>query len=471
MPTQPDDDTGPARPGEESGNQTPSTGTVGLSTGRRWTIVVVSLVVTASAFIFINGVAFLIPALEEDHGTPLAEAGLLSSMPSFGMVTTLILWGYLLDRIGERIVLTVGSALTAAAAYAATTVHTMVSFAALLFVGGMAAASCNSAGGRLVSGWFPPEQRGLAMGVRQAAQPLGIALGALVIPELAERSRSATSGLIFPAALCALSAVASMVAVVDPPRKEWDEATKQELANPYRGSWVLRRIHAVSALLMVPQTVTVTFMLIWLITVYRWSIASAGAVVTLSQLLGAVGRVAVGRWSDRVGSRLRPVRIMAVTGVLVLAGLAWADHVRSSIAVPLMVAASVVAVLDNGLESTAITEYAGPFWSGRALGLQNTYQRLMAAGAPPVFGELIAAHGYPPAFLTCGLFPLLAVPIVPAKVLPPGLETRARTLSFRRLRRWIAFRSGEWPDGTPRPGPLARRQRLRRRGKAAAPPT
>jgi MFS family permease len=234
---------------------------------------------------------------------------------------------------------------------------------------------------------------------------------------------------------------------------------------------VLRRIHAVSALLMVPQTVTVTFMLIWLITNYHWSITSAGALVTLSQLLGAVGRVMVGRWSDRIGSRLRPVRIMAVVGVLVLAGLALADQLRSSIAVPLMVAASVVAVLDNGLESTAVTEYAGPFWSGRSLGLQNTYQRLMAAGAPPVFGHLIAEHGYPPAFLICGLFPLLAVPIVPTKTLPPGLETRARTLSFRRLRRWISFRSGDWPDGTPRPGPLARRQRLRRRGKAAAPPT
>jgi MFS family permease len=234
---------------------------------------------------------------------------------------------------------------------------------------------------------------------------------------------------------------------------------------------VLRRIHVVSALLMVPQTVTVTFMLIWLITNYHWSITSAGALVTLSQLLGAVGRVMVGRWSDRVGSRLRPVRIMAVVGVLVLAGLALADHLRSSIAVPLMVAASVVAVLDNGLESTAITEYAGPFWSGRSLGLQNTYQRLMAAGAPPAFGELIADHSYPPAFLLCALFPLLAVPIVPAKTLPPGLETRARTQSFRRLRRWISFRSGDWPDGTPRPGPLARRQRLRRRGKAAAPPT
>src|ERR1700734_3815503 len=299
---------------------TDSTVSVVPGAARRWAIVVISLLVTASAFAFINGVAFLIPALEDDLGTPLAEAGLLSSMPSFGMVVTLILWGYLLDRVGERIVLTVGSALTAVAAYFASTVHSMVSFAALLFVGGMAAASCNSAGGRLVSGWFPPEQRGLAMGVRQTAQPLGIALGALVIPGLSEHAPSATAALIFPAVLCAVSAVLSFVAITDPPRKEWDEATAQERANPYRGSWVLRRLHAVSALLMVPQTVTVTFMLIWLITNYHWSITSAGALVTLSQLLGAVGRVMVGRWSDRIGSRLRPVRIMSVVGGGVLAG-------------------------------------------------------------------------------------------------------------------------------------------------------
>ncbi len=295
---------------------TDSTVSVGPGAARRWAIVVISLLVTASAFVFINGVAFLIPALEDDLGTPLAEAGLLSSMPSFGMVATLILWGCLLDRVGERVVMTIGSALTAAAAYGATTSHSMVAFAAWLFLGGMAAASCNSAGGRLVSGWFPPEQRGLAMGVRQTAQPLGIALGALVIPILAERSRSAVSGMIFPAVLCAAAAVLSVVAIKDPPRKERAEASEQELANPYRRSWVLRRIHATSALLTVPQTLTVTFMLIWLIANYRCSIFAAGCVVTVSQVLGAAGRILVGRWSDRVGSRLRPVRIIAVAGVV-----------------------------------------------------------------------------------------------------------------------------------------------------------
>jgi len=85
----------------------------------RWIITVVSLIATASSFLFINGVAFLIPSLQTARGIPLDEAGLLSSMPSWGMVVTLVLWGYVLDRVGERIVMTLGSGLTAAAAYAA----------------------------------------------------------------------------------------------------------------------------------------------------------------------------------------------------------------------------------------------------------------------------------------------------------------------------------------------------------------
>lgn len=428
-----------------------------LSTGKRWAIVIVSLVATASSFLFINGVAFMIPALERWRGTPLTEASLLSSMPSWGMVVTLVAWGYVLDRMGERIVMTVGSALTAAAAYAAASVHSLLLIAFFLFLGGMAAASCNSAGGRLVSGWFPPHQRGLVMGIRQTAQPLGIALGALVIPKLAKGSPH--TGLMFPAIACTVAAVVSVIFIVDAPRKSRSTATEQELGSPYRSTFVLWRIHVVSALLMMPQTVTVTFMLVWLIRNDGWSITAAGAVMTISQLLGALGRILVGRWSDRIGSRMRPVAIIAAAAALTLFALAYADHRGSRYEVPLMILISVIAVLDNGLEATAITEFAGPFWSGRALGIQNTTQRLMAAAGPPLFGALISAAKYPPAWALCGLFPLIAVPFVPIRLLPPGLETRARAQSVRRWR---------WRQAV-RP-----RERARRRPppeRAAAPPT
>ena len=177
----------------------------------------IALSATLCANVFINGAAFLIPTLHTERGLDLAKAGLLSSMPSFGMVVTLIAWGYIVDRVGERIVLALGSALTAAAAFAAASVHSLVAVGAFLLLGGMAAASSNSASGRLVVGWFPPEQRGLVMGIRQTAQPLGVGLGALVIPRLAE-SHGVSVALLFPAVVCAVSAVVCAVAVIDPPR-------------------------------------------------------------------------------------------------------------------------------------------------------------------------------------------------------------------------------------------------------------
>jgi MFS family permease len=445
------------------------TNAVPLSMGARWSITLISVGVTSSSFLFINGVAFLIPSLVSARGTPLTEAGLLASMPSLGMVVTLILWGYLTDRLGERIVMSVGSALTGAAAYAAASVHSLVAMGAFLFVGGMAAASSNTAGGRLVSGWFPANKRGLAMGIRQTAQPLGIALGALVIPELTERNPNA--GLMFPALACTVAAVASVIGIVDAPRKPRAAASAKELASPYRGSFTLWRIHVVSSLLMMPQAVTVTFMLVWLMDDHGWSIAKAGGVVTVSQLLGALGRILVGRWSDRVGSRMRPVRIIALATASTLFLLALADHHGSRFEVPLMIAVAVFAVLDNGLEATAITEFAGPFWSGRALGTQNTTQRLMAATAPPLFGALITAAAYPQAWALCGLFPLAAVPLVPIRLVPPGMETTARRRSVRRLRWWRAARAHELPDNSRPPDPPGQQPHPHQGDQAAAPPT
>jgi MFS family permease len=388
-----------------------------ISTVRRWSMLVIALFATLSANVFINGVAFLIPTLHKTMGLDLAGAGLISAMPSFGMVLTLIAWGYVVDRVGERFVLTVGSALTAAAAFAAASVHSLILMGAFLLLGGMAAASSNSASGRLVVGWFPPQQRGLVMGIRQTAQPLGVAFGALVIPRLAQ-THGVGVALLFPAIVCAVAALVCAVGVLDPPRPPRAKAPAAHLANPYRGSGVLWRIHAVSVLLVVPQIMVWTFTLVWLIADRGWSPESAGVLVMAAQVLGALGRIAAGRWSDWMGARLRPIRMIAVAAAASMLALAITDAVHSQLSIAVMVAASVITVSDNGLAFTAIAEIAGPFWSGRALGTQNTSQLLTAGLTPPLFGALIGVLGYPVAFAVCALFPVAALPLVPAD--PPA---------------------------------------------------
>jgi sugar phosphate permease len=391
----------------------PNASKTSISPARRWFILAVSVAVTSCAFLFINCGVFLIPALQTDRRSSLTQAGLLSAMPSFGMVVTLVAWGYLVDRLGERVVLTAGAALTAAAAFLAAPMHSLVAIGALLFAGGMAAASCNIAGGRLVSGWFPHRRRGLAMGIRQTAQPLGLAIGAVAMPELTAIENGFFAALLYPAFACAGAALVSFVCLADPPRPARAVAAPKDLVNPYRAANVLQRIHLVSALLMVSQSMTATFMLVWLIAGHHWSIPSASALLTITQLIGALGRIAVGRWSDHVGLRQRPMRTMAAAGCLALLVLAVSDYLDSPLATPAFVVAAVTALGYNGLAAVAITESGGPFWSGRALGVQNTCQRLTAAVTPPAVGALITAAGYPLAFAACALFSLAAIPLVP----------------------------------------------------------
>ncbi|MGB3482179.1 MAG: MFS transporter [Mycobacterium sp.] len=387
---------------------------------RRWSMLVLALLSTMFTNVFINGVAFMIPTLHSEHGLDLAAAGLMASLPSFGMVTTLIAWGYAVDRLGERIVLTSGAALTAAAAGAAASVDSLLAIGIFLFLGGTAAASSNAASGRLVVGWFPPHQRGLVMGIRQTAVPLGAGLGALVIPRLAA-SEGVAAALLFPAAICAVSAVLCGVGVLDPPRPTRAQAPAEHLANPYRssdGPSTLVRIHAISVLLVVPQALVWTFTLVWLITDRGWTPAAAGLLVGVAQLLGAAGRVAAGYWSDRVGQRLRPIRFISLAAAATMGMLALTDWLDSPLSIGLMLVASAITVSDNGLAFTAIAEIAGPFWSGRALGTQNTSQHLASALSAPLFGGLIGVAGFPAAFLVCALFPLAAAPLVPVDADP-----------------------------------------------------
>ncbi|HEX5255542.1 MAG TPA: MFS transporter [Mycobacterium sp.] len=384
------------------------TATDEITTARRWSMLTVSQLATLCANVFINGVAFLVPALS-NHGESLVEAALLASMPSVGMMFTLIPWGFILDRAGERLALSLGLALTAAAGWAASMMHSAIAMGTFLILGGMSAASCIPASGRLVTGWFAEHQRSLVMGIRQTAQPLGIAVAALAIPELAKHNLSLA--LLFPACLCAVAAVVSVVGVKDPPRPGRPDIKMGELADLYRGT-SLWRIHFASALLMLPQPVVLTFMLIWFTGKHGLPMAWAGLLIGVSQMLGAVTRIAAGRWADRVSSRMGPLRKIAVVTATVMMALALTDQLGWGIAVGAMVIAAAITG-DNGLPFTTIPEIAGPFWSGWALGKQNTFERLIVAVAPPAFAEVIVAAGYPLAFAVCGLFPLAAMPLIP----------------------------------------------------------
>lgn len=200
-----------------------------------------------------------------DEHLSLFGAGVLISAPTAGLLLTLIAWGALADRTGERLVIAGGLGLAALFLVAAVMTRGPVLLCVLLVLAGASGASVNAASGRVVMGWFAVSERGLAMGIRQTAQPLGVAIAAVTLPAIAH-----THGVhvaLLPALLCASFAVAILL-VADPPRPA-AAASSTPAASPYRVP-TLWRIHAASALLVIPQFAVSAF------TLTTWSANGTG---------------------------------------------------------------------------------------------------------------------------------------------------------------------------------------------------
>jgi sugar phosphate permease len=404
----------------------------------------------ASGTVVVSTPALLIPQLRGVLGLNLAQAGLLAALPTFGMVLTLVAWGGLTDRYGERwilsggllltVIATAGAAISSAFVDHANSAGPLVAFGVFLTLAGMAAASTNAASGRVVIGWFPARRRGLAMGIRQTCQPLGVAIAAVTIPHLAG-SIGIGAAFVLGAALTLASAIACAAWIVNPPRPSTTPShvpsrrekgahggsrdslresaspaatLRASVSNPYRGSGTLWRIHVASALLVVPQFTLSTFGLVWLVSGQGWTPLAAGILLGIAQFGGALGRIGIGVLSDRLGARLRPLRWVAVVAMATMAIVAASGESSSApfVAIAYLLA-TCASVADNGLAYTAVAEIAGRNWSGRALGAQNTGQFLAASAVGPGLGALIALIGFPGAFLAAALAPLIAVPIVP----------------------------------------------------------
>ena len=379
---------------------------------RRWLILAIGLASQASASAFIYGLPFLVPNMQREAHLSLAAAGVVVAAPTVGLLLTLIAWGAAADRYGEKIVITLGlTGCGAVVVLAVTAVHGLAAFVVLLGVAGAFGSSVNAASGRVVMGWFAVHERGVAMSVRQTAQPVGVAVAAVSLPLLA-RHAAFRDALLLPAGLCLLCAVLVVAFVVDPPRPR--AKAGERAASPYHTP-TLWRVHAASAMLVVPQFAISAFGLTYLVTTQHWLAATAGGFMAAIQAVGAVGRLGSGYWSDRVGSRLRPMRQLAVAsaGVMLLAALG--DRTTPWLVVAALAIGAVITVADNGLGYTATAEIAGSAWAGRALGAQNTGQNVVAALTPPVLGLVIGAGGYATAFACAALCPVLAIALTPVR--------------------------------------------------------
>jgi len=310
----------------------------------RWAVLAAGTAAQAAFSTVAFAIAVLAPALRDRYDLSLTEIGIVLSAEWIGLTFSLLPWGFAVDRFGERWTLAGGltacSGFLVAAAYA----PSFGWLVAFLGLGGIAGGSVQSGSGRAVMRWFTAGERGLALGIRQTAVPIGGGIAALVLPQLG----SPKAGLLFVAGLVFAGALAGAL-VLRSGSEEHIEVSDVESTLRDRRLWLAC---FGSGLYLVAQMAMMGFVVLFLHDEHGFSTGEAAAVFAAGQVLAAALRIGVGRWSDVVGSRVGPLRVVGVAIAVSVGLVEWRPNETSG-------ALDARAVAAVGRTSAAELESAG----------------------------------------------------------------------------------------------------------------
>jgi MFS family permease len=132
--------------------------------------------------------------------------------------------------------------------------------------------------------------------------------------------------------------------------------------------------------------------------------AAAGLLAAIN-VLAIAARIGSGRISDRLGSRLVPLRAIGVVLAVSTAGVAPPPRAPLGVLVPALPRRrSAQHVLERPRHTPPPRRTAGAAHTGAALGFQQTLLGVVVAGAPPVVA-IVATHSWRLAFILAAVGP------------------------------------------------------------------
>ncbi len=374
----------------------------------------------------------LSPFLKQAFDLSNAQIGGLTSATAVTYAPTLVLAGWLVDRIGVRRALVIGSLVTGVFVGAVALAPSYSVMLLLLALSGLGCGFIYPSAVKAVMVWFPPQERATAIGVNQAAVNISGILGAVIMPALA-LSVGWRAGFVVAAAMA--FAVCGLAAAVyrDPPGgvPSWtagaadaaspavceieqglpcvtgNEQADRAAVRPgflavVRSRDILLLGLAAMFLCMV-EFASLAHLVLFLHLDWAYSVVAAAGLLALCQAAGAFGKPLSGLLSDRLLGRRRKAPLLALAG---LAGVACAilallgpGHTWLLWAALLML--GVGAVGWGGLFGTLAGETAGPTAAGAAAGVTAAIDNIGIFVGPPLFGLIVDRTGsYTPAWWT-----------------------------------------------------------------------
>src|SRR4051812_21221654 len=154
-------------------NPTPGPATKPL-THYRWVICALLFAATTINYVDRNSLSVLKTILEKDLNWNEADYGWIQFAFTFAYAAFPLLLGRMIDRIGVKSGLAIALTMWSAMSMALGLVHTVIGFAAVRFLLGVAESANFPASIKAIAMWFPQKERALATGLFNSGTNVGV---------------------------------------------------------------------------------------------------------------------------------------------------------------------------------------------------------------------------------------------------------------------------------------------------------
>ncbi|SCC06118.1 Sugar phosphate permease [Gilliamella bombicola] len=365
----------------------------------RWFVLGIGVLAQATFAMGFAGIPITGILMRDAYHFSLYELGFVLGSMGLGVAASEIIWGILTDKLGDKIVLTLGLWSSAVVFVVIAILLTpeaslggvkSLHLAIALAIAGALGGSINSSSGRTIMSWFDDSERGFAMSVRQTAIPVGGAIGTGLLPSLAYTYGFEVTFIV----LAATGFIAGLIVVffINSKHTELKHAVQSALAVPSPlKSFQVWRIVISAGFLTVPQMAVLTFGGVYMRDVLDIDLASISIILIVVQLGGGILRIWSGYYTDRKKNRIALLKYYAICGGI--ASLVLCLMVNNTyMGVVFLMLTGLFGHAWHGISYTEAAVKAGVERAGTALGMVGTTVFIASFLTPILVARI--AHGY-----------------------------------------------------------------------------
>ncbi|OTX78555.1 MFS transporter [Bacillus thuringiensis] len=367
----------------------------------KWVMLIVATIAQTTATLITYGVGVFALFWKEEYALTNTESGLLVSVVNIGPLFCMLFVGRLLDQYNEKILISISSFSLGSSLLLTNVVNGFNGLLFVLLLMGMFYSVSQPGGSKVILKWFPKENRGLAMGIRQAGIPIGGALAGVLIPFLTIQYNM-TYAINSIACICIIGGVLFFVFYKAPYVQA--EARKGHIKVSF---WTqlkvvickreLYPIYMTGICMISLQMVLVGHFMKFLVREQSITSIVAGTVFSVMFFSGMIGRVVLAAISDVFykGNRRIPLFITVCASIGLVLLLVISIHtITSGVLYGVSALLGFFSIGWFSLFIAEVAELASEESVGITVGLALTLNQIAIIIAPVLFGYIVDAKGY-----------------------------------------------------------------------------